>query len=163
MTPLDFVIIAVVLISALIGLFRGFVKEVLSLINWLAALLVAWFFAPTTAVMLEQWIASPTLRLVLAFAGLFLVTLLTATILSHFLHRLVVRGGLKGTDRSLGVLFGIARGVVILTVAVLLAGTTTIPQETWWQGSLLIGYLEGVATTVVAYLPPDIAGYFSYR
>jgi membrane protein required for colicin V production len=77
---------------------------------------------------------------------------------NHLASQLVKRTGLTGTDRMIGMIFGVARGVVVVAVMVFLAGLTTLPQDPWWQESLLIGVFQELATWLRLTLAPDIAG-----
>lgn len=144
MNWLDGVLIAIIAISALISLVRGFVKEVLSLVVWVAAFWISVRYTEALAAYGEAYIGSPTIRLVVAFAVLFVSTLLVGALLNYLASVLVGRTGLTGTDRSLGVVFGGLRGVFIVALLVLLAGLTAVPRETWWQRSLLTTRLRPV-------------------
>ncbi|MGB1558542.1 MAG: CvpA family protein [Oceanococcaceae bacterium] len=149
----DIVLASVLLVSALIGLFRGFVKEVFSLASWVLAVWVAIQMGPAVA---ERWLASidsPTARMGAAYVGVFLLVLIAGAILAHMLTLLVARTHLQGTDRSLGLVFGLLRGGVIVAALVLLAAQTTLPRETWWQESAMIPHFERLADWIAAQLP----------
>ena len=98
----DLAIIGVVLIFAIIGIVRGFIKEVLSLTSWILAFWVAFTFAEPTSDLFGPYIDAPILRIVSAFAALFVCSLLLLTIISYLLHKLLSVSGIKGTDRALG-------------------------------------------------------------
>ncbi len=133
---LDIAIATVVLLSAAIGLVRGLIKEVLSLVAWAAAFVAAIYFSPVAAATLpEQW-GSDSLRLVIAFAGLFIATLIVAAILQWLVAQLISSTGLSGTDRFLGFLFGSARGLLICVV-VLMGMREVAADRNWWQASVL--------------------------
>ncbi|MCC5857063.1 MAG: CvpA family protein [Ectothiorhodospiraceae bacterium] len=142
MNWLDYAILAIVALSALISLVRGFVREVLSLLVWVLAFWVGIRFAQPLSEYLVDYIASPTLRLGAAFAGLFIATLLLGAIINYAAGQLVSRTGLTGTDRFIGVLFGVARGVIVVAVLMLAAGLTALPREPWWQESLLAAQIQ---------------------
>jgi membrane protein required for colicin V production len=93
---------------------------------------------------------------------LLLSTLLLAAIANFLLNKLVQATGLTGTDRMFGVLFGIARGVAIVTILILLAGMTPMPQDSWWQNSKLLGYFQGLALWARSFMPSDITGYIRF-
>jgi membrane protein required for colicin V production len=159
----DYLIIGIISISGLISLARGFVRESLSLAAWILALWVALRFSPQAAELFADSISvSPSLRLAIAFFLLLLGTLLLAAIANSLLSRLVQTTGLTGTDRILGAIFGIARGVAIVTILILLAGMTPMPQDSWWQNSVLLGYFQGLALWVRSLMPADIAGYIRF-
>ena len=158
----DITIISIILVSAVISLFRGFVREVLSLLAWVAAFWAAASFARTIATWLEPYISVPAARLVLAFIGVLVATLLAAGLINHLVGRLIAKTGLSGTDRMLGALFGVARGAAIVAIGVFVAGLTQFPGASWWQQSRTLGPFESVALVAVGWLPPDIAKHFSY-
>lgn len=137
MNWLDYVFIGIIGVSALISLMRGFVREVLSIVVWVAAFWVTLRFASSLAPYLDGYIDSPTLRLVIAFAGLFIGILVLGGLVNHLASKLVTSTGLGGTDRLLGMVFGGLRGVLIVGLLVLMAGLTSIPREHWWQDSVL--------------------------
>lgn len=159
----DYLIIGVIFLSGVISLARGVVKEALSLVAWMIAfprldrpkfLLAEWF---------ANLIAVPfSLRLAIAFLLLSLATLLFAAAVNYLLIKLVQTTGLTGTDRIFGLFFGIARGAAIITVLVLLAGMTLMPQDPWWQNSRLLNYFQGIALWVRSFMPPDIAGHIQF-
>jgi membrane protein required for colicin V production len=133
---LDIAIATVVLLSAAIGLVRGLVKEVLSLVSWAAAFVVAIYFSPLIAQQLPPSWGAESVRLIIGFAVLFIATLILAAMLQWLIAQLVSSTGLSGTDRFLGLLFGSARGLLICVV--LLMGLREIAAErSWWQASML--------------------------
>lgn len=142
MNWLDYAILAVLALSALISLVRGFVREVLSLAVWIAAFWIGIRFSEPLSVHLVDYIASPSLRLGAAFAGLFVVTLLLGALLNYLAGQLVGRTGLTGTDRFIGVFFGVARGLVVVAILMLAAGLTALPRESWWQESVLVDQMQ---------------------
>ncbi|ROR32721.1 CvpA family protein [Inmirania thermothiophila] len=159
---IDYVIVAVVAVSALVSLWRGFVREVLSLAAWGLALWVGLAFSDEVAGLLSGVVALPSARAALAFLGLFLATLILGGWVNFLIGRLVDRTGLSGTDRLLGALFGAARGVVLVAALVLLAGLTPLPQDPWWRDSALIGPFQDLALWLRQYLPRDIAANFRF-
>ncbi|MCB1664343.1 MAG: CvpA family protein [Pseudomonadales bacterium] len=135
----DVVILIVTGISCMFGLWRGFVREVLSLLAWIAALLVARLYSENLGPLLGSWIASEGMQTVFAFAVLFIATLVAGALVNHLVGKLIDISGLKLTDRLLGGVFGIARGVVILMVFIYF-GTSFFATERWWTESRLIPY-----------------------
>ncbi len=160
MNMVDYVIIAVVLVSTLISLVRGFVKEVLSLITWIAAFVVALGFSQQAAVFIPKAVDIPSARVALAFLSLFVLVLIIGGIINWIVSTLVNKTGLSGTDRSVGMVFGLARGVFIIAILVLLAQLTAMPKESWWQSSVLLPQFQTVSDWIKAMLPADIAKYF---
>ena len=160
MSWLDIFFLAVILLSSLISVIRGFVKESISLVTWVVAGLLAFrYFAPLGEV-LEPYIGSPTLRNVSAFAALFISTLVIGAIVNFIMSQLVDRTGLSGTDKALGVIFGAARGVLIVTMLVLLASLTPMPEASWWQESASVGFFGQLAEWVSGIIPADAAEKF---
>ncbi|MFZ0487542.1 MAG: CvpA family protein [Arenicellales bacterium] len=157
MNEADWAILGVTVLSALVGFYRGFIRETLSLISWIVAFWAAFSFAEPASAYFTPYIDSSQLRIVAAFAALFVTALLLLSVLSYLLYRLFLAGGVAGTDRILGGLFGIARAVVLVSVVLLLARLTAYPQEQWWRQSLLIRQLNPVVVFFYQLLPPDIA------
>lgn len=141
MNWLDLAILAVIALSVMISLVRGFVRETLSLVVWIAAIWIGLRFAEPVAMLMEGVIASPTLRIGAAFAVLFVGVLIAGGILNYLASLLVGRTGLSGTDRFIGLFFGLARGVLVIAILMLAAGLTALPREAWWQESVLVGQL----------------------
>lgn len=158
----DYGILIIVALSALISVMRGFVREALSLAAWVAAFWVAFTFHQHLATLLTDHIAAPSIRLISAFALLFVVTLVLCAIMNNLVAKLVEKSGLSGTDRMLGVLFGIARGAVVVAILVLLAGLTPLPADPWWKESIFIVHFQSMAIWLRNFLPPDIAANFQY-
>jgi len=159
----DIVILAIIGISALVSLLRGFLREVLSLLAWVLAFWVAFTFAPLVAGVLDPYVEVPSIRFLLGFAGLFVTTLLAVSLLGHIIVKLVNQTGLTGTDRMLGFLFGMARGGVVVLILVLLAGLTQVPRDPWWRESGLIAHFQRAALWTRNYLPDSIAEHIRYE
>lgn len=157
MVWVDYAIIGIVVLSMLISLFRGFVRECLSLVAWIVAFVVSIRFAAVVSQWLAAWIHNASLRLGISYAALFVLVLVAGAIVNYLGGRFVSATGFTGTDRMLGVVFGAARGVAIVTLLLLAAGLTSMPRDAWWQHSLLIGRIEPMAIWVRDRLPPDLA------
>ena len=135
---IDWVIIALITVSTLISLKRGFVKEALSLITWVGAFILARTFHPQMQSLLESTVETPLVRLVAAFAILFFGTLIVGAIINNMIGHLVRATGLSATDRVLGMGFGLLRGVVVVIVGIALTRYTPLAQDTWWRTSIMI-------------------------
>ena len=157
----DYIIIGVIGLSALISLIRGFVREALSLAVWVLAFFVAWTFFRELAQHLT-WFSLPSVRLGVALAIPFLTTLLVGGLVNYLVGQLVDKTGLTGTDRLIGMLFGAARGVLLVTLLILLAGLTPLPNDPWWNESQLIGYFQELALWLKTLLPEDLAEKFRF-
>lgn len=158
----DYVILGIIGLSALISLVRGFVREAVSLIIWFLAFALAWTYFREFALYLGQWIETPSVRLGLAFIILLIAILIVGAVVGYLIGQLVDKTGLSGTDRLLGMVFGAARGAVLVAILVLLAGLTPFPGDAWWQESRLIVHFQHLAVWLLSLLPPDIAEYFRF-
>lgn len=133
----DGVILLIIVASALIGTWRGFVREAFSLATWVAAFIVASLFSPGMDSLLAAHIPTPSVRLAVAFGTLFVLTLFVGGLLNRLLVELIRMTGLTGTDRALGTVFGVLRGVLLVVVLVAL-GQQLFAQDSWWTGSVMI-------------------------
>lgn len=163
MTWIDWAVIAVLGISAVLGLWRGFIREVLALVGWIVAGVIAVLFAADIAVVMPADFATPLVRHLLAAALIFVLVLVVAALAAALLSKLVRAVGLGPLDRTLGGMFGFVRGGVIVLIAVLLAGMTALPREPAWRDAQLKGPLETAAIMARAYLPDEIAARIRYR
>ena len=159
MNPADIIILAVLAISVLFGLWRGFVAEVLSLVCWIAAFWVAWMFCGTVAAWYGQWLQHPAARVIAGYLTCFLGVLIVGALLGWLLRKLIQGSGLSGMDRLLGMLFGFARGVLLVIAIVLVLDFTPLAGAAWWQHSqLLPGFSQG-AGWLSAHLPAEASHY----
>lgn len=142
---IDWAIIAIITVSALISLARGFVKEALSLLTWIVAGLVAWLFGGALAGHLSPFIETPSIRVIVACSILFIMTLLLGGLINYLIGQLVRVTGLSGTDRFLGMIFGAARGALLIVVAIGLLSLAPVEGDVWWRQSELIPHFLLVA------------------
>jgi membrane protein required for colicin V production len=162
MTSFDFAVLAIIGLSVLLSMMRGFVREILALLSWVVAAYVAKIYMLQLAQLLPPSIPSESLRLLAAFLILFLATLLVSTLLAIGLSHLFNKLDLTWLDRCLGCLFGLARGIVIVTILVFLAGFTAIPKDARWRNAMFSAPLEAVVGNLMPYLPRDIAKHVKY-
>lgn len=162
MQTIDFIVLLILFVSAIISFIRGFVREVLSLVAWSLAVWVAIKFSADGAVLLEPYLLSPTLRVGAAFIALFLLTLFLTSMVNFLIGHLVKSTGLSGTDRLVGLIFGLARGGIIISIGVLLGGVFGFSHENWWKESTLLGHFEHMAFWLKAQLPPDVASNITF-
>ncbi len=162
MTWIDYVVLAVLGLSAVLGVWRGFVREVLALVGWIAAAILAALFSAQLAGIFPADFATPLVRQLLAAVLVFVLVLIVAGLCGVFLARLLRAVGLGALDRALGGVFGVARGALIVLVAVLLLGLTELPRHPDWQQARLRGPLETAAIAVKPYLPQAIAARIRY-
>jgi membrane protein required for colicin V production len=145
MAGFDYVILAILLLSAVVGLVRGFLREVLSLVTWILAIWLAWKLGPS----LEPWMGGALRQAnyglwagrAIVFVLVLVVGGITGALVSHFARLSLF----SGVDRLLGFLLGIARGVVVLGTLLLLGQTVKLDGEDWWKASRLVSQVEPVA------------------
>jgi len=159
MSSIDYLIMGIILVSALIGIWRGFVREALSLLIWVAAFWLAYVGATALEVYLAGMISDQALRLAVSFVVLFLAVHIVGFIISRLLSTVIKSVGLRGVDRVAGAGFGLVRGFVVIAVLVLLAGMTPMVQETIWQQSYMVGVIEQVLAWLQMNYPLDQMGH----
>jgi membrane protein required for colicin V production len=156
----DWGIVGIISISGLISLVRGFVKEAMSLVIWIAAFAVAMNFKEPAADFLVNFIALASIRQLAAWGSLFVGTLLLGAVVNFLLGKLVSSTGLSGTDRTLGLVFGVFRGLlIVLALVIILPQAVPVDQDPWWLASSLIPLFQGfeawgreVATAVTDFI-----------
>ncbi len=139
---IDYAIVAVVVASALVGLFRGLIQETLSLLSWITALWVGIHYHPAMALRLLDIVPQPELRTAAAFVVLFIATLVVGRILAYLIATLIEHSPLAALNRLGGLLFGASRGVLLLLVLVLIAQNLELARQPWWRESRLLPHLE---------------------
>lgn len=152
----DYTILGVIGFSTLVSVTRGFVREALSLITWIAAFWIAFHFITPASQLLAHYIESPTLLMLASFGALFIITLLLGGLINYILVQLISATGLSGTDRVLGIVFGGARGVLVITAFLMAAKLTPMPKEDWWKASLLIPYFNPLEVWLHSILPQSV-------
>lgn len=157
MVWVDYVIWGIILLSVAISLVRGFVKEALSLAGWLLAFWMALTFSKRLAPMLEGHVQTPSMRGVIAFATLFVGTLIIAAVVNHFASLAIKKTGLTGTDRLIGAVFGLARGIALIAVLVVLGTIANLDQDPWWRESRMIHYVQPLAGWMKHFLPRNVS------
>jgi membrane protein required for colicin V production len=155
-TIFDYLVLFILVASIVISMLRGLMKEILSLVSWIAAFVVANLFGADLAPLLPAAIPGAALRLIVAFVLLFIGARLLMGLLMMAVDAAINAAGLTLADRGLGGLFGLARGIVIVLAAVMLAGMTDLPKQDFWKNALLSPMAETGARTVQPFLPADI-------
>jgi membrane protein required for colicin V production len=154
---MDYCLIGLIAVSALIGLSRGLIREVFSLAIWGTALWVGLHYNQVFAAHLERAIPLDSARMAVSFLVIFIGILLLGGMLAFLVGKLVDTTGLGGTDRLAGLLFGVARGVLMVAVLVLVAGVTPLPAEPWWKQSKLIPPFQSLALWLRTQIPSGLA------
>jgi len=162
MTVFDYVVIAVVGLSTLLSVIRGLVREVLALLAWVVAFLAANFFAGPLATLLPDEMSNVEVRLLVGFGAAFVVVLLSMSLLAMFAAKLVKNAGLGMEDRVLGGVFGLARGMLVVVVLVLLAGLTALPKQPVWREAVFSKPLESFVGRVKPWLPGGLSKRITY-
>lgn len=157
MTAFDYIVIAIVAASVLLGLWRGVVGEIIALVAWVLAFFAAKWWGTNVANAVLTVIADPVLRLVAAWVLIFIVVLLLMAMLRLAVHGLLKVLGLSPTDRLLGMVFGVLRGLAIVLILVGVGGMTMLPKEKWWREAYLSAPLETAVMASEPWLPPEVA------
>jgi membrane protein required for colicin V production len=159
-TAFDYAVMAVIALSAMRGTWRGFLSEVFGLIGWVVAFLVAARFVTLLVPYVPaNWPGGALTQWLIAFAAIVIGVMLVASVANALLHRLVQVSGLGGIDRSLGLMFGLVRGVILVLVLVALAGLTELPKQEFWRNALLRPYAEQGVRELKPLLPDTLAAY----
>jgi len=147
----DYAIIAICVASGAFGYWRGFVKEAIALVTWLLAIFLAWQGSWMVEGHLGEWTAAPELRIWAARALIFIAVLVVGGLLAWMLRALIRSTGLSGTDRSLGALFGLGRGVLLVGLVSIVVGLFDLTTESWWVDARLRRFSDQVAEGILYY------------
>jgi len=161
-TGFDFVVLAILAVSGVLGLVRGLLKELLSLIAYLAAFAAAIWWGPTVYGWLEPYLSMTLLRMGVSYAVVFILVLLAVGLINMTLAALIRTTGLGPADHGLGGIFGLARGLLIIVALVALAGYTPLPKEPWWEGAMFSQSAVKAVIYIKSWLPPSLAEYLPY-
>lgn len=159
----DWILIGVIVLSLLVGLLRGFIREVVALAVWGLAFVVAFQYSGAVSEMLSDHVSLPSARTAVAFGGLFILVLVLGGLLTWLLGQLVDRTGLTGTDRLLGGVFGALRGVLLIVLLIAIAGFTPLPRDPWWSTSRVIHSLLPLAEWATGMLPENVREYMEFH
>jgi membrane protein required for colicin V production len=151
MTPVDYLVIGLCIVSAGLGFWRGFTREALALLTLLAAIWLAWRFAWVVEPYLGDWAGAPEARLWAARAIVFVLVSIIGSVASWFARKLIHVTGLSSMDRLFGALFGAARGALLFGLAVIVLEFTGLHQDAWWQQARLKVYGERIAAGIRYY------------
>jgi membrane protein required for colicin V production len=158
---LDFILIGIMLVSGILALARGFTRELLSLVAWVSAAVAAWYANQQKPLLdlVLPYVDKPILAQIAVGAVAFLITLILVSIISVKISDRVVDSAVGAFDRSLGFLYGLARGLVLVSVAYLFYGWLQPPenQEDWIRNAQSLPLVRGISEFLVAMMPPDIA------
>ena len=158
----DLTIVSILIISVVVSLFRGLIREVLSLLIWVGAFWLAWTFVDSGANWLQSFIELPSARHLIAFVALFLAALIVGGLINYLVGKMITKTGLGSSDRFFGMFFGLGRGMVAITAIILFLQATPFSQDPWWNESKLQPHFSKLANWVKAKMPEDLASYFSF-
>lgn len=162
MNSFDYIILAILGASGLVGFVRGLIKELMSLVAYLAAFMAALWWGPQAAGWLSGLIDNSLLRSAVSYAAVFICTLLGVGLINMLLSALIEHTGLSPADHGLGMIFGLARGVVFILIIVIVAGYTQLPAEPWWRESSLVKMAIEAVKRIKLYIPPDLASWLPF-
>jgi membrane protein required for colicin V production len=162
MTWVDYAVLGIIGVSILLSVIHGFVRELLSLASWVVSFLVAQYFAAQAAAFVPAALQNESVRVLAGFIVVFLVVMIVSTLLAIAISSLIKRAGLGATDRLLGAVFGLVRGIAVVTIIVLLAGLTALPTTPAWRQAMTSAPLEALANTVKVWLPSDLSKHINY-
>ncbi|MFK8015530.1 MAG: CvpA family protein [Gammaproteobacteria bacterium] len=157
MSYIDFLILGIVAISMMIGYFRGFFPEVVSVATWVLAALGAVHFSGVVAPHLEGKMGSPVIEMWTSRAIMFVLIMIVGGLLGQLVSLIVDKAGLSGTDKTLGVAFGLIRGAVVVGVLVMFAQLIGFEKDPWWDESKLLPFGETMAAGIKSFLPDSVS------
>lgn len=161
---IDLFIVLLIGVSVAISAVRGFFKEAVNLMTWLSAVLITLMFTSRFASLLPRdTIDSPEARFAISALILFFSTMVVGGLINFLFQKILRSSGNNKADLWLGIVFGVARGLVIVTILVLLANLMpTFKQETWWRDSAFIPPAQRAAQFIHAQLPRELAQHFDF-
>lgn len=162
MTAFDYAVLTIVGLSVIFSVMRGMIKEVLSILGWVAAFYVGRTYTSQLLPMMPADIPSESLRILAAFLVLFLATLLLSTLLAIAISTVFKKIGLGWLDRLLGAFFGVFRGLLIICILVFLAGLTELPKDARWKNAMFSSPIEALVISMLPWLPEGIAKHVKY-
>ena len=155
LTVLDVVVIVVVLISAILAMVRGFVRETLSVGSWVAAAAAAYFFHKPVVPLVSPYFESPTVQTIVAASAIFFIALIVASYITMRISDFVIDSRVGALDRAFGFLFGAARGVLLLVIALLFFNWLVQPPPGWVAQARSKPFLDDLGNRLMAALPDD--------
>ena len=162
MTSFDYVALAIIGLSIILSVMRGFFREALAILGWIAAFVTAKTYANQMLPMMPEDIPTESLRILAAFLVLFFATLLVATLLAIALSSVFKKMGLGWLNRLLGAFFGLTRGILIVCIVVFLAGLTELPNDARWRNAMFSAPLEALVISMLPWVPISIAKHVKY-
>lgn len=162
-TWIDYVLLAIILVSTVISLWRGFIREIISLIIWILAFILAFHYATTLGNSFKTHIATDSLRLTISFVIILISVLLVGAVLKFIINRFRDKKEIGITDRISGTILGLLRGLFLVIMIILLGELTTFTKTIAWQNSMLIPHLQFLADWTKHAIPNDFMQYISFK
>lgn len=163
MTGFDYALLLILGVSCVLGLWRGLIKELLSLVSFsLAGLASVWWGPAFAARWLSSWIDNVYLRLGIAYVVLFVAVLLVIGLLNMALTNMLRETGLTPADRGLGAIYGLIRGVLLVLLIVAVLGYTPVPKEQWWKDAMFSSTAVGAVQQIKARVPSPVRDWLPY-
>lgn len=162
MTSFDYTIFVIIGISIVVSMMRGAVRELLAIAGWLIAIYIVKTYATQLIPLLPADIPTESLKILAAYIITFLGVLLIASLLTIALSTLIKKIGLNWLNRGVGALFGFARGLLIVSVLVFLAGLTSLPQDARWTNAMFSSPLEALVKSMLPFMPQMVAKHVKY-
>lgn len=159
----DYAIVVLIAIYILFGMVRGGRKEILCLISWLLAMAVSWNFASDLSRLLPALLRHTPTRLAVAFGAMLVITRLFTSFIFFLISQRSNTNKLSFWEHLSGMLVGIFRGAVIVTIIILMSGLTTLPKDSWWRESQLIPPFEFSIIWLKDHMPTGMAEYIRFR
>lgn len=156
MTVVDWVILGGIVFSVLLGILRGIMRELVALVGWVAAIVLALLYAAEVGALLPVPVNWPALRTGLGALMIVIVVVFAAGIAGWIVHKLLAAARLSASDRALGAVFGLLRGVLVLLCAVFFSYQTALAREPWWRASAILPHAEATVRFVAPYLPDPL-------
>jgi len=163
MTVFDYVVLTIVAVSLLLGLWRGVVGELIALAAWVLAFLAAVEFGGEIGNTIFTGIADASLRNLAGCVAVFVAVLIVMALLRLAVREMIKALGLSLSDRLLGLIFGVGRGVLIALILVMAGGLTSAPKTSWWRDAMFSPPLETVVLAIKPWLPTDLAKRIRFR
>lgn len=162
MTSFDYIVIAIIALSVVVSMMRGAVKEMLAILGWVVAFYVAKAYSSMLAAFLPEGIPTEALKTLIAFLILLIAVLFISGLLAVAISGIVNKVGLGSLNRLFGVIFGFAKGLLIVSVLVFLAGLTSLPKEQMWADAVLSEPLEILVKSALPWLPEGISKHVKF-
>jgi len=159
----DYAIAAILGIFAFFGLLRGLIREGFTLIIWMIAIWVTMQYSHDFSALFQTKIAQPSLRIGVSCVVLFLTTLILGGIINALVIQLLQKAALSGGDRLLGMGLGAIRGALLISLLIMLAGFTHLPDGRWWKQSQLIPHFQSLAAWLKELIPSNVTAYLNSR